>query len=297
MEPSLQNPAVSCPVCLAQSTHHQSDVQDHFLSGEMFRLQRCDACKVIFTWPQPAPAEIAKYYQSEEYISHSTQSNGIMDRVYRIVRRFTLAAKYRHIQTRKAKGTLLDIGCGTGHFLHFMHQKGWKVQGIEPGDQARQAAVDQFGLEVGQEAALEQLPDHLFDVITMWHVLEHVHDPTARMRQVHRLLKEDGLAIIALPNPGADDALRYGSHWAAWDVPRHLFHFTRTAFGNLASQTGFRLIQTLPMPFDAYYVSLLSEQYLNGSKRIIPAIFHGLKSNLKARKTGNYSSLIYLLKK
>jgi 2-polyprenyl-3-methyl-5-hydroxy-6-metoxy-1,4-benzoquinol methylase len=293
---SEANP-ITCPVCRAQTTLRGADIPDHFLSREIFHLRQCARCRVVFTWPQPSPHEMGRYYQSDDYISHSTKPKGVLDRVYRAVRRVTLASKYRIIRSRKPLGALLDIGCGTGHFLQFMHHKGWKVQGIEPGDHAREAAKALFQLDVGTEEELDRLPDKQFDVITMWHVLEHVHDPVARMQQVRRLLKENGLAIIALPNHEARDATNYGIHWAAWDVPRHLFHYNSEAFEYLAKNAGFFRELTLPMRFDAFYVSMLSEQYLHGRKRLISALIKGWRSNQMAKRTGNYSSLIYLLRK
>jgi len=297
VEPSSEAKPIPCPVCRAQTTLRGADIADHFLSREVFHLRQCTRCRVVFTWPQPPPNEMGSYYQSDDYISHSTKPKGVLDLVYRAVRRVTLASKYRIIRSRNHKGALLDIGCGTGHFLQFMHHKGWKVQGIEPGDQARAAAKSLFQLDVGTEEELDRLPDHHFDVITMWHVLEHVHDPVARMKEVYRLLKDNGLAVIALPNHEARDAKNYGTHWAAWDVPRHLFHYNSEAFENLAKSTGFIREHTLPMRFDAFYVSMLSEQYLHGRKRLLRALITGLQSNRMARKTGNYSSLIYLLRK
>lgn len=275
------------------------EVPDYFLTKEMFSLLECLDCDVNFTSPQPSKESIASYYRSEEYISHSNSSRGAFNKIYKAVRRLSISQKIRLISGYKSKGSILDIGCGTGHLLHGFKKKGWKTAGIEPNASAAKFAVHQLHLEVSGEEAIAEFPDQCFDVVSMWHVLEHVHDGNERMKQIYRILKDDGVAVVALPNLLAFDAKKYGPAWAAYDVPRHLFHFSPKAFSNLASSNGFTVLKTSPMIFDAYYVSLLSEKYLHGKKCVIKAMINGLKSNLAACtfNKGNFSSLIYILSK
>ncbi len=288
-----------CPVCGSKSVEHKMKVTDHFLSKEVFSLISCLGCGVIFTAPQPTPAEIGSYYGSEKYISHNNSSRGLFDKIYQWVRRYTIQKKVKLISRYKSKGSMLDIGCGTGHLLDGFRKRGWNTVGIEPNPMALKFAIEELNLEVHGEETLLKFPNQCFDVVSMWHVLEHVHDVHERLDQVFRILKHDGLAVIAIPNPLSYDAQYYQSHWAAWDVPRHLYHFSPQAFLTLAAQHRFELLKVYPMIFDAYYVSLLSESYKNQNKRPLKALISGWRSNRAAcsANPGNYSSLIYLLRK
>ncbi|MFO7723329.1 MAG: class I SAM-dependent methyltransferase [Bacteroidales bacterium] len=297
MEPSPNTPLEFCPACGAPNPGFGLECTDHFLSQERFTIMRCHTCRVLFTQPQPKPDAIGRYYRSEKYISHSDTSKGVVNKVYRYVRSIAVNQKYRLVSRYQPKGSLLDIGCGTGHLLNTFASHGWQTKGIEPGSEARKYAMKTFGLDVEDEPALANLPDASFDVVSMWHVLEHVHDVRERMGQVKRVLKDGGLAVVALPNHASWDAKHYGPFWAAWDVPRHLYHFNREALELLARESGFMIHAILPMKFDAYYVSILSEEYSTGRKRFLHAALKGWKSNRKASGTGEYSSLIYLLRK
>jgi predicted SAM-dependent methyltransferase len=118
------------------------------------------------------------------------------------------------------------------------------------------------------------------------------------MEQVKYVLKDEGIAFIALPNHKSWDTQYYKKQWAAWDVPRHLYHFSMDTFSNLAKKHGFKIVEILPMKFDAFYVSLLSEKYRTNKMNYIKALFQGMKSNRWAKKNNNnYSSLIYVLRK
>ncbi len=289
---------VQCPVCGSDDLAQKMALKDWFLTGESFDIIQCNACRVCFTSPQPDRSDMARFYQSAEYISHTNKASGLLSSIYKSVRKIALKHKYRIVTEEKAMGSILDIGCGTGHLLHTFALKGWHTKGIEPGEHARRFAVNTFGLDVEDEPVLDKLESESFDVVSMWHVLEHVYDVNQRMKQIYRLLANDGLVLIALPNHRAWDARFYNRYWAAWDVPRHLFHFDQDAFYNLADASGFKLIRQIPMPFDAYYVSLLSEDYKFGGKRYIQAIINGFRSNRNARRNpGESSSVIYLLKK
>ncbi|MFP4471218.1 MAG: class I SAM-dependent methyltransferase [Bacteroidales bacterium] len=273
-------------------------IRDHFLSGEDFGIFTCPGCELQFTNPRPEPENLARYYQSDEYLSHTAAKKGLVSGIYKFVRNISLRKKYSLISKYKPSGSILDVGCGTGEFLNFMKQHRWETTGIEPTEEARNFASEQYGLNVLPEEKIDELPASGFDVITLWHVLEHVPDLNGRMVQLKRLLKDDGLMVFALPNPGSWDAAYYGSYWAAWDVPRHLYHFNKTSFTKLLEKHLLKLISVHPMKFDSFYVSLLSEKYKSGRQNFLRASISGLKSNISAnRNQNNYSSLIYLVKK
>ena len=288
---------VSCPVCGSDETANSFLCKDHFLTAEEFKIHLCANCHVRFTNPQPQKTAIGNYYKSEDYISHSDTRTGLVNKLYYWVRSISIRKKYKLVAGLKRMGSLLDIGCGTGHLLAEFQRKGWETKGIEPNEKARDYAVTNFKLNVEEESSLNNFGEKSFDVVSMWHVLEHVHDPKQRMELVGNILKDDGLAVIALPNPGSYDAKHYGMWWAAWDVPRHLYHFSRKAFQNLAETTGFKIVAEHPMKFDSYYVAILSEGYRNGKKRLLPAVLRGWLSNVKAIFSGEYSSVIYILRK
>ncbi len=294
-DPSLQT--THCPVCGNSSVRHFLQVDDFFLTNEPFEVLECPLCTHLFTHPQPHPENIGRYYASEKYLSHTAQGKDLISSVYRYIRSINLRGKYRMVSGYRTRGKLLDIGCGTGYLLHHFQSEGWEVTGIEPGKQARDFAIENLGVKVLDEGAIPDLSDTGFDVVSMWHVLEHVHDPLQRMGEVNRLLTPEGIAVIALPNHRSYDARHYGRYWAAWDVPRHLHHFNPKSFAKLADNAGFELLEVKPMRFDAYYVALLSEQYKYHRKRYIAAAFQGFISNFKAHRSRNYSSLVYILRK
>ncbi|HCY89777.1 MAG TPA: class I SAM-dependent methyltransferase, partial [Chitinophagaceae bacterium] len=217
----------------------------------------------MFTQDGPDEQESGAYYQSENYISHSDTRKGIVNRLYHLVRGITLNGKYRVVQkeTRKSQGHILDLGCGTGAFLHTMSKKGWDATGLEPDAQARKKATALYQLNVQEPAGLYQLPKGSFDAITLWHVLEHVHDLHKYLDTMRDLLRDEGRIFVAVPNHTSTDAAMYQSYWAAYDVPRHLYHFSPACMKALMLRHGLQVRRILPMWFDAYYVSLLSEQY------------------------------------
>ncbi|AHM61404.1 type 12 methyltransferase [Flammeovirgaceae bacterium 311] len=269
--------------------------KDYNVSGEKFGIQQCQNCDLLFTNPRPAETELGSYYDSDTYVSHTNKGNTLINRAYKLVRRFTLRQKTALVEKWSLSGELLDIGCGTGHFLQAAKEKGWKVEGVEINDGARTQA----------EAALEQeLYKHLteipltrrFQAISMWHVLEHVYDLGQTLTLLKDLLHKQGSLLIAVPNPQSYDAQVYGSAWAAWDVPRHLYHFSQEVMHKLARKHGFTIKAINPMYFDAFYVSMLSEEYKKGSKAYGNAVITGMRSNLWAKNHNNqFSSLIYIL--
>jgi 2-polyprenyl-3-methyl-5-hydroxy-6-metoxy-1,4-benzoquinol methylase len=288
----------NCPVCKGEHLEKFLDIKDYFLTGEEFGITECKKCGLLFTNPRPDEKELPKYYESVDYLSHSKEDRGVFSRLYNIIRAYSVRKKYGLITKYKKNGKLLDIGCGTGEVLNYFSKKGWEVKGIEPAESARTFARKNYGLSVSPEKEIDNLESDGFDVITLWHVLEHVTDPVKRMQQIYRLLKDDGILVIALPNHKAWEAEKFSSYWAAWDVPRHLFHFSKESFGFLARQNHFEVIKTLPMKFDSYYVSLLSLKYQSGKMNYPKAFYFGMRSNFSAKSNdNNYSSLIYILKK
>lgn len=285
-----------CPICGAQGIGEFLRTKDYFLSGEEFTISQCHACGFRFTNPRPEAHTLGKYYESKAYISHSDTKEGLFSSVYQRVRKYTLGRKFKLVSKYHRSGTILDIGCATGHFLNLMAQQGWRTAGIEPDEKTRDRAISEFGLQVFPEAQLEAFEKASFDVITMWHVLEHVSELNKRVEQIKKILKPGGTLIIALPNCDAYDAKKYGAFWAGYDLPRHLYHFTPTDVSLLFGNFGFGIDKILPMRFDAFYVSLLSEKYKTGKMRWMPAVWNGFWSNAKANQKNGYSSLIYVLK-
>lgn len=288
----------TCPVCDESRIELFGEIKDHFLTRETFHLSKCEHCGFLFTNPRPEKTDLGKYYQSEEYFSHSKKKKGLISFLYNSVKNYALQQKYRLITKHKKSGRILDIGCATGEFLHHFKTRGWQTMGIEPADQPRNFAIENYGLEVKPEESISNLEPESFDVITMWHVLEHVPDLNTRIKQIYRLLKPDGFLLIALPNYLSWEARHYKTYWAGYDVPRHLYHFTPDTISLLLKKYSFTISNIIPMKFDAFYVSLLSEKYISGTLNYLSAFINGIKSNREASKrTNNYSSLIYLAQK
>ena len=287
----------NCLVCDNESFTISLTCPDYFLTQERFNICRCEKCGFLFTNPRPSAAELPAYYQSTEYISHSNSSQGIQNTLYQWVRKYTLGRKYKLILSQQKGSRILDIGCATGEFLNYFKRRKWETFGIEPDAQARQMGISNYALSIEDEDYLHKLPDASFDVITLWHVLEHVPLLNERIDQLQRLLSPGGILFIAVPNPASADAKYYGSFWAAYDVPRHLYHFTQDTITLLFSKHAFGLVQKIPMKFDAYYVSLLSEKYMPAKKGFFTGIWRGFLSNHAANRSGEYSSIIYAFRR
>lgn len=288
----------TCAICGKGNFSVYLESSDYFLSKEKFTIVTCDNCEFLFLNPRPDAVEISKYYKSEEYISHSNTKRGVINKVYHIVRKRNHKKKYNLIQNLKNKGTLLDIGCATGEFINYCRNNGWTVAGVEPDEDAQKFAKTQYNLNVYPESLLKEIPTNKFDVISMWHVLEHVHLLEQRIGQLKIYLKNDGVAIIAVPNAACKDAEIYKEFWAGYDLPRHLYHFTKKSILELFKKNNFALIETIPMKFDSYYISMLSEKYKTGTGNVVKAFLNGYKSNRWAkRNNNNYSSQIFILKK
>ncbi len=289
-----------CPICNSNNIQEQLSAKDHTVSQQTFSIWHCNACTARFTQDVPAQDAIGAYYASENYISHSDTKKGIINSLYHLVRKRTLGAKRRLVinTTGIIKGAILDIGCGTGAFLNTMKEAEWSITGLEPDAIARAKAAELYNIHPQEPGKLFELAPASFNAITMWHVLEHVHELHAYIRQIENLLAPTGKAFIAVPNYTSKDADIYKEHWAAYDVPRHLYHFSPQSMETLLGQHGLKLITVKPMWFDSFYVSMLSEQYKNGKGNIIKAVFNGFISNLKAwGNTRKCSSVIYVISK
>ena len=269
-------------------------IKDFSVSQESFDLYWDENYDMLITYPKPSPNDLQRYYESEDYISHSDKKSGVFNMIYQFVRGFTLKNKLKIIeQFQPNKGSLLDIGAGTGHFLDLAQKNNWKVTGIEPNDGAKKIATEKGITFIENIQSLER---NSCDVITMWHVLEHVYDLDEQIKQLKRVLKEDGTLIIAVPNFRSFDAKYYKSFWAAFDVPRHLSHFSKKSIKKLFQDKNMEVVHMLPMKWDAFYVSLLSEKNKKGYMNFFKGIYIGFRSNYQAKENFQYSSIIYIIK-
>lgn len=273
---------------------HFLSVTDYSVSKEVFDLYYDETLDMLITHPQPSLDNLGKYYESIDYISHTDSKRSLFEKAYHFVKSVALKNKLNLINSlQPSKGRILDIGAGTGDFLLVAKENDWQTIGVEPSEKAKTIAINKGVSFVENTAELE---NHSFDVITMWHVLEHVPNLDNQIKELKRLLKPNGSLIIAVPNFKSFDAKHYGKYWAAYDVPIHFWHFSKKAIKSLFEKESMQLEKTLPMKFDSFYVSLLSEKYKSGKMNFIKAFFIGLQSNWKAMKSFEYSSHIYVIK-
>ena len=287
-----------CPVCDSTDIKNVLAVKDHTVSQETFQVMECSFCTLRFTQDVPNAGSISSYYKAEDYISHTDTSKGLINRVYKIVRKRTLVRKRSLIErfTGLKNGNVLDVGSGTGGFVNEMEQNGWNVTGLEPDEDARKVAGQLYNIQLADAGELYKLKPGDFDAITLWHVLEHVHDLSAYIQRLKLLLKEKGKLFIAVPNYTSLDATIYKEYWAAYDVPRHLYHFSPASMRLLMEKHGLKTVRYKPMWYDSFYICLLSSKYKKGKTNWIAAFWNGLRSNLKA--IGNAkkcSSVIYVI--
>lgn len=287
-----------CPICSASSFEDFLQAKDYTTSREIFKIVKCRTCDFTLTNPRPSESEIGKYYQSEKYISHTGGGKSIFDRIYLLARNFTMKWKLHSVQVYQKPGELLDFGCGTGEFLAYCQSNGWAVTGVEPSENARTKANLKIGKVVSR--SISEIGLKQFEAITLWHVLEHIHGLESELKRIASHLKKDGTIFIAVPNHQSPDAQHYKQFWAGYDVPRHLWHFSKESIKRLLEKVGLQIIEIKPMKLDAYYVSLLSEGYQNPQASKISngwkALVNGAKSNSAAKGNNNYSSLVYIAK-
>lgn len=290
---------INCPICGSEHLTNELSCRDFVASGELFALTRCQHCSFLFTNPRPALSHIGKYYQSERYVSHATNKDGFtfMYRIYDWVRNYSIGQKIRLIRKYNQSGKLMDLGCGLGHFLNGVVQSNYfDAIGVDISDEAIQYVKNTFGYVVLPESSLNNQPSASLDVITQWHVLEHVHLLNDRMETLKRILNPEGTLFIAVPNSNSWDAKHYQAVWDGYDVPRHLYHFNQQSFSQLMEKHGFKVVQTLPMLFDAPYISMRSEVHQSSSFPFVKGAFFGSISTIKALISKEYSSLLFVVK-
>lgn len=288
-----------CPVCGHTGSVPYLEVKDYTVSEEVFQLVNCPSCDFVYTNPRPEANRIDKYYKSSDYISHTNSGKGLMNSLYQIARKRAIRTKLDFISTLNPNPrTLLDYGCGTGEFLAAAKAEGWVCAGLEPDDDARKLAIENHSLNVDRSEHLKELPSGQFGAITLWHVLEHVHQLKDTVDELKRCLSSKGVLVIAVPNRTAYEAEIYGAHWAAYDVPRHLYHFSRKPMLQLMDNAGFECHSIQPLFFDPFYISLLSGGYKNGSKNFLSAMWYGMQTTIKGKKDiDKNSSLLYVFTK
>lgn len=291
-----------CPLCKSGLFLNAQKIKDFAVSKESFIICNCTNCGLKFTNPRPKQERIGPYYDFPEYFSHEDKAKNLTQFLYQRVRKYTVSQKVNRLTKLKpSKGKYLDYGCGTAELLFKAQEKGWQVAGIEPNEKARKLANSKLDGKI--YSSIDELPKgSSFDIITLYHVLEHVHLLRKTVKKLVNALQPDGYIIIAVPNPESYDAVKYADNWAGWDVPRHLYHFNHQAIKQFGEIFDLTLTQQVPMPFDGYYVSLLSEGYIDPNQSMLKkywkAIISGKKSNKEAAKTaGNYSSNLFIFKK
>ena len=287
-----------CPVCEQTIFSQKFFCEDYFVSHEKFPIYYCNACSFNFTQHIPGKDEINRYYETLDYVSHSNIKKGLINTIYHWVRKRMLWRKAKIVEKNQVSKHLLDVGCGTGHFAGTMQYRGWKTVGIEPAVEPAEFAKKNFNLTVKSSLFADDFTENYFDVITLWHVLEHLPELNKSMEKLHQLLKDDGMLVIAIPNIKSYDAEKYQKYWAAYDVPRHIWHFSPETFRILATNHGFQVFNQKTMPFDAFYISMMSEKYKGTKLFVIKGIIAGIFSYIICLFNKNKSSsLIYLLKK
>ncbi len=287
----------NCPVCNNSNFSKHLESKDFSVSKEAFVVVSCDTCDFHFTNPRPSDENLGKYYISDHYISHNNTRRTLFEKIYQLVRRIAINGKFRLISTFFRSGRILDVGCGTGDFLNKCKSKNWETKGVEPSEIARNQAIKNHKLDVEESTDLSKLEGE-FDIITMWHVLEHVPSLNETLVQFNQLLSKKGKIIIAVPNLESYDAKYYKEYWAAYDLPIHLYHFSKKSICTLFEKHGFSLRKTKGMKFDSFYVSMLSEEHISGKKNFIKSVFVGGISNLYGffGKRG-FSSSIYVFER
>ena len=287
-----------CPLCNESYFNQKVECTDYLVSKEKFSVLECINCGMLFTNPVPELKELFKYYQSENYTSHHLRKYTPAGFVYDTIRRINIRNKYKLVKSHSQHNRIIDYGCGTGEFLQYLQNNGFVAKGIEPNEKARRYAFQQNQVPVGDLEDFKILETKSFGIVTLWHVLEHVYNLSETIMKIRDVLTDDGTLIIAVPNPSSFDAAHYGHFWAAWDTPRHLYHFTPPVLKKLITRAGFEPVNFYPMKFDSYYVSLLSEKNMFGKSRIFQAIRTGYRSNkIAGDQPEKYSSYIAVFRK
>lgn len=287
----------NCPLCSSDYHIMRFSTQDYFFTNEQFFIFECNDCGHIFTNPQPNESDLGLFYNTDQYLSHKEYPETLVEKLYAFIRRINLNTKYRQATNELNLGNVLDYGCGRGDFLRLAKEKGWNTFGVEIDADARRYANERNGVNVFSPSEESQIREGQMNLVAMFHVLEHIADLHSALAKYNRWLTNDGRLVLALPNPQSFDANYYGKYWAGWDVPRHLHHFSKQSLIHLISQHGFRIQKIYPMYWDAFFVSMMSEQYKTSNWTFLRAGIIGAISNLAALRSKQYSSLLYVCTK
>ena len=286
----------SCPICTTEMKF-KFVTKDYLVTGESFDIVECEACSIRTTTPFPDKKIIGNYYSSDDYISHDDKVSGIFDSIYGLVRTYQLNKKKKLIGKyfNKSNGKILDIGCGAGDFLQYMKENHWNINGVDTSNKARKIANKKLNIKVMDPKDWINNKEK-YDVITCWHSLEHVHEPWVYLDKIKKSLIQDGFVIVALPNYQSTDAKIYKEFWAAYDTPRHLYHFTIKSMNKTIKPHGLNIESIYRMNFDPFYVSMLSAKHMG--KSFMSGLINGFKSwTLSIFSKDKCSSLIFIIKK
>ncbi len=290
-----------CPVCRGESFEEYIRCKDNVASGEIFIICKCTVCSFLFTNPRPTESECGTYYQSTNYVSHADEKWSLVLFLYRTIRKINLRWKLgiiNRLVPRKSQRNILDYGCGLGTFLNYSKQNGWNTTGMDISEDARNVVKQRYAIDVFENAEIHKGEAGKYEIITLWHVLEHVYELDKTIDSLKKSLTNLGYILFALPNSDSYDAKKYGSNWDAYDVPRHIYHYNPDTIQKLMNRHGFELAEMQPMKYDAYYVSIRSEWH-SGNKilGIIKGVWGGFISNFKSAGNQNHSSMLYIFKK
>ncbi len=289
-----------CPLCGASGQIPYAGCTDYTVSKEHYTLMRCPSCGMVYTLDPPSQDKMAQYDKLGLKLKLGDSPSGLIGKLYYRVRSYMLGRKAHIVESQsyRTAGTLLNYGAKTGFFSHRMERRGWKVISVEKYHEERQFSLEMFHHRMIDLNEMDKLRPGTFDVITLWHVFEHNPHPDKLLDRFYDLLRPGGILVMACPNICSTDAMHYGPYWAAYDVPRHLWHFSPTSLCNLVHKHGFTLMHHESMPFDSFYISILSEKQMRHKLAFIRGFLYGLHSWLVSlSKRGKSSSLVYVFRK
>lgn len=288
---------MTCPICTSSQSKFYLESYHWRGTHETFKIHECNDCGHLYTKDAPLENEIGKYYDSENYISHNDDDSSLFNRVYSGVKKYMLAKKYFWINRFVPRGTIVDYGAGTGAFVKYIQDRGREAIGFELAQQGRKTAKEVYDIDLKEPHQFEALEDNSISAVSMWHVLEHLYHPEKFIQTCSNKISNNGILIIAVPNPLSLDSKIYKEHWAAFDLPIHISHFKPEVIKKMVEKHAFKLIQTKSLPIDPFYISLISNQNKFGKMKPLLAAITGLRSNLHGIATKNFSSMVYVFRK